>query len=145
MLRRPTCTWQARDRTLGRDPSAIRQADNAGVLITAPPLLPKADASVKRETTTATARHPSRVFNHLLRRRPERAHWHRRSRCPYSPCRRLGVTSSLWAERAAASTGLPAGPNVRGNAGPAVGCLAREADDEPHGFAGQVPRRWASR
>ena len=39
----------------------------------------------------------------------------------------------------------PARPNVRGNAGQAVGCLARGADDVPRGFAGQVPRRWASR
>ncbi len=36
-------------------------------------------------------------------------------------------------------------PNVRGNAGPTDWRQAREADDAPHGFAGLVPSRWASR
>ena len=36
-------------------------------------------------------------------------------------------------------------PNVRGNAGPTGWRQAREAEDVPHGFAGLVPSRWASR
>jgi len=36
-------------------------------------------------------------------------------------------------------------PNVRGNSGPAVGRQAREDDDVPHGLAGLLARRWASR
>ena len=36
-------------------------------------------------------------------------------------------------------------PNVRGNAGPTDWCQAREDEDVPHGFAGLVPSRWASR
>jgi hypothetical protein len=35
-------------------------------------------------------------------------------------------------------------PNVRAKPGPAAGRQAREADDEQHGFAGLVARRWAS-
>ena len=36
-------------------------------------------------------------------------------------------------------------PNVRGNAGPTDWRQAREAEDVPHGVAGLVPSRWASR
>ena len=36
-------------------------------------------------------------------------------------------------------------PNVRGNAGPTGWRQAREAEDVPHGLAGLVPSRWASR
>ena len=36
-------------------------------------------------------------------------------------------------------------PNVRGNAGPTGWRQAREDEDVPHGLAGLVPSRWASR
>ena len=36
-------------------------------------------------------------------------------------------------------------PNVRGNAGPAVGRQAREAEDSQSRLAGLLARRWASR
>jgi hypothetical protein len=43
------------------------------------------------------------------------------------------------------SSGANRTANVRGNAGPAVGRLAREQHDDSERLAGQVARRWASR
>ena len=61
-------------------------------------------------------------------------------------CRPRGC--SMHAEGALPAGAAPVGlarPNVRGNAGPTVGRQARAADDNQHGCAGLLARRWASR
>ena len=91
---------------------------------------PRAGGSPNLQRLRVRARSPANPFKQI---EDKRINW-----IVHGRCLRVGQVSGR---------GLAVGfaaPNVRGEAGPTVGRQARAADDNEHGCAGLVARRWAS-